>query len=251
MPFGLGLKGHAMASSQPVPLPLSGPVTGERRSLRAVRAEARQCMRCPLYQRATQTVFGAGPARARIMLVGEQPGDQEDRMGKPFVGPAGKLLDQALARAGMVRKEVYVTNVVKHFKWVPVQRRRLHQKPSAKEIRACRPWLHAELAIIRPEVVVALGATAARSLMGPAFRVTRSHGETFTVPWARTFLATLHPSAILRAPAAAREQMLQEFIADLRVAARVLRRKPGWNRRERAGAGRTLAVHGRLLVRGK
>ncbi len=197
---------------------------GERRSLRAVRTEAAECTRCPLYKNATQTVFGRGPVRARVMLIGEQPGDREDRDGEPFVGPAGGVLDRGLAAAEIYRGDVYVTNAVKHFKWVPAGKRRLHQKPNAKEIRACRPWLESEFAIVRPEVVVALGATAAQTLMGAAFRVLRSRGKIFTTPWARAFVATVHPSAILRAPGEERDRMFDDFVADLKVAARALRR---------------------------
>jgi uracil-DNA glycosylase len=185
-------------------------------SLEAVRRKARRCEACPLYKLGTQTVFGEGPKDARVVLIGEQPGDQEDRSGHPFVGPAGKLLDEALATAGIDRTEVYVTNTVKHFKWKPAGKRRLHQKPSAREIVACRPWLEAELKIIRPAVVVALGATAAQALMGAAFRVTRDRGKPFVVPWAKVFFATVHPSSILRGPPEEREANLALLVADLK-----------------------------------
>lgn len=145
-------------------------------------------------------VFGEGPARARILMLGEQPGDQEDLAGKLFVGPAGMLLDWALAEAEIDRAGVYVTNAVKHFKWKPVGKRRLHQKPNSREIAPCRPWLDAELQIIQPEIVVALGATAAQALMGRDFRVTKQHGEVLTVTWAKAFVATVHPSSILQTP---------------------------------------------------
>lgn len=188
-------------------------------SLDAVRKRAKHCEACPLYKLGTQTVFGEGPPKARMMLVGEQPGDQEDKAGHPFVGPAGKLLDEALVAAGINRAEVYVTNAVKHFKWKPVGKRRLHQKPSAREIAACRPWLEAELKLLRPSVVVALGATAAQALMGPAFRVTRERGKPFAAPWAGVFFATVHPSSILRGPPEEREAALALLVADLKKAA--------------------------------
>jgi DNA polymerase len=156
-------------------------------SLDQVRARAKKCRACPLYRLGTQTVFGEGQPKARVVFVGEQPGDREDLAGRPFVGPAGKLLDEALTGAGIDRDAVYVTNAVKHFKWRPVGKRRLHQKPSAREIAACRPWLDAELQLIHPAVVVALGATAAQALMGPAFRVTRERGRAIQVPWAESF----------------------------------------------------------------
>jgi len=198
----------------------------ESRTLAAVRAAAARCAQCPLYHNATQTVFGAGPNSARVVLIGEQPGDQEDRAGEPFVGPAGRLLDQALEEAGLKRSEVYVTNAVKHFKRIPTaQRRRLHQKPNAREVQACRPWLESELAIVQPDVVVALGATAAQALMGPTFRVTRSRGQALTMPWARTFIATIHPSAVLRTPTESREEMRRSFVADLKTVVRALGRK--------------------------
>lgn len=185
-------------------------------SLEAVRKRAKRCEACPLYKLGTQTVFGEGPARARVVFVGEQPGDQEDKSGHPFVGPAGKLLDEALVAAGIERREVYVTNAVKHFKWKPVGKRRLHQKPSAREIAACRPWLETELKILRPAVVVALGATAAQTLMGPAFRVTRDRGKPFEVSWAKILFATVHPSSILRGPPEDRAANLAAFVADLK-----------------------------------
>lgn len=198
--------------------PAAGRAPGDPRlaALADAAKRAARCEACPLFRHATQTVFGEGPARPAIMLVGEQPGDQEDRAGHPFVGPAGKLLDRALEAAGIDRREVYVTNAVKHFKWKPAGKRRLHQKPNAREVAACRPWLDAELAILRPAVVVALGATAAQTLMGPAFRVTRERGKPFEVPWARHFFATIHPSAILRGPPDRREEALAQLTADLK-----------------------------------
>lgn len=191
-------------------------------TLSKVRRRAKRCAACPLYKHATQTVFGEGPANARIVLVGEQPGDKEDLAGHPFVGPAGQLLDRALAEAGIDREKVYVTNAVKHFKFKTLgTKRRLHQKPSAREIAACRPWLQAELDLLAPDLVIALGATAAQSLMGADFRVTREHGRRFNVPWAGAFAATLHPSAVLRAPdAKAREEAYRGLVRDLAQAAR-------------------------------
>lgn len=184
-------------------------------SLATLRARAKRCKACPLYRLGTQTVFGEGSPKARLIFVGEQPGDQEDRVGQPFVGPAGRLLDEALAAAKIERRDVYVTNAVKHFKWKPVGKRRLHQKPNSREIAACRPWLEAELAVLKPEIVVALGATAAQTLMGPKFRVTQERGKRFEVPWAEAFFATIHPSAILRGPPEDRKINLAQFIADL------------------------------------
>ena len=174
------------------------------------------CTACDLYRKATQAVPGLGPRQAAILMVGEQPGDQEDVMGKPFVGPAGKVLDEALAAAGIDREEVYLTNVVKHFKWEPRGKRRIHQKPNLTEIRACRPWLEAELALVAPRIVVCLGATAAQALMGPAFRVTRDHGQFFDSSWAPWLTATIHPSAVLRMPDdEKRRAAFDELVADL------------------------------------
>ncbi|MDB6127267.1 MAG: phage polymerase-related protein, partial [Verrucomicrobia bacterium] len=185
-------------------------------SLEKVRALSKRCEACPLYKLGTQTVFGEGPSKARIMMIGEQPGDREDLEGHPFVGPAGKLLDQALAEAGIDRTEVFVTNAVKHFKWIPVGKRRLHQKPNAREIAACRPWLDAERLLVDPEIIVGLGATAAQALMGAAFRVTKDRGKVFHPGWARAFVATVHPSSILRAPSDRRDAELRAFIRDLK-----------------------------------
>lgn len=193
-----------------------------RATLESLRAQARHCTACPLYARATQTVFGEGPTRAAVMLVGETPGDQEDRAGRPFVGPAGRLLDRCLAAAGVPRDEAYVTNVVKHFKWTPRGKRRLHAKPNAMEIRACRPWLDAEIALVKPKVIVCLGATAAQALLGPAFRVTRQRGAFVPSPLAPYVLATVHPSALLRADPEMREAEIARFIDDLKTAAKAL-----------------------------
>jgi uracil-DNA glycosylase len=195
----------------------------KRPTLASLRRAAAACTGCDLYRDATQTVFGAGPAKARLMLVGEQPGDAEDRAGLPFVGPAGRLLDRALAEAGIDRGLVYVTNAVKHFKWVQRGKRRLHSKPGSREIAACHPWLDAEIAALKPAVIVALGATAAKALLGNSFRVTRQRGEPVASPLAPHVLATVHPSSLLRAPdPATREAEYARFLADLRVVARLL-----------------------------
>jgi DNA polymerase len=192
-----------------------------KRTLPRLRAAAAGCRGCGLYINATQTVFGEGPRSADVMLVGEQPGDQEDRAGHPFVGPAGRLLDSALLEAGIDRGRVYVTNSVKHFKFIQIERgRRLHKKPTAAEIRACQPWLQEEIRLVKPRVVVALGATAAQVLLGKEFRVTRDRGRPIPSEWAEAIVATVHPSSILRAPDDTRDEARREFIADLaRVAA--------------------------------
>jgi uracil-DNA glycosylase len=194
-------------------------------SLPVVREISRGCKACHLYLKGTQTVFGEGPARAEIMLVGEQPGDAEDLAGHPFVGPAGKLLDRALEEAGIERSRVYVTNVVKHFKWEPRGKRRIHAKPNAAEIGACRPWLETELALVKPRVLVCLGATAAQALLGRAFKVTQMRGQFVESPLAPLVTATVHPSSILRAPDdESRRRETQAFVADLKkVAARLSR----------------------------
>ena len=179
--------------------------------------EAKRCRNCPLWKNATQTVFGEGRPRSQIMFIGEQPGNEEDLRGKPFVGPAGRLLDVSLAEAGIDRKKVYVTNVVKHFKWEPRGKRRIHKKPSASEILACRPWLDAEIAALKPAVIVCLGATAAQALLGASFRVTARRGEFVESPLAAYVMATVHPSSILRAPDdRTRHREKQKFIADLK-----------------------------------
>jgi uracil-DNA glycosylase len=196
----------------------------ERLSLTALREAARDCTACPLWRSGTQTVFGEGLKRASLLLVGEQPGDREDLAGRPFVGPAGRLLDEALAEAGIARSDAYVTNAVKHFKWKPSGKRRIHQKPTWGEITACAPWVEAELAVVAPRVLVCLGATAAQALVGRGVRVTRDRGKPLDSPLAPVVLATVHPSSILRAPdqeSRRREQAL--FVDDLRVAAAALR----------------------------
>jgi uracil-DNA glycosylase family protein len=190
------------------------PLTG---NLQQLKREAKDCRRCDLWKLGTQTVFGEGSAHAEVMLVGEQPGDQEDLQGAPFVGPAGQLLDKVLQEAGIDRKHVYVTNAVKHFKWEPRGKRRIHKKPNAAEITACRPWLEAEIAALKPKVIVCLGATAAQSLLGRNFRVTQHRGEFLKSNLAPVVMATVHPSSILRAPdEQARHQALKEFTADLK-----------------------------------
>lgn len=203
----------------------AAPFVPARHTLTGLRAAARKCRGCPLWKIGTQTVFGEGPAGARVMLVGEQPGDREDLAGRPFVGPAGRVLDEALAAAGIARDEVYVTNAVKHFKWEPAGKRRLHKKPGAREIAACRPWLDAELDAIEPAIVVALGATAAQAMRGADFRVTRDRGKVFRGEnGAPIFVATVHPSSILRGDPAEREAALAGFVSDLKVVAKLLER---------------------------
>lgn len=193
----------------------------ERPTLSAAREAARNCRACDLYKRGTQTVFGEGPARAEVMMVGEQPGDAEDVAGHPFVGPAGRLLDRALEEAGIDRSRVYVTNVVKHFKWEPRGKRRIHSKPNGAEIAACRPWLETEIALVKPRVLVCLGATAAQALLGRAFKVSQQRGTFVNSSLAPRVTATVHPSSILRAPDdESRRVEMNRFVADLkRVAA--------------------------------
>jgi uracil-DNA glycosylase len=189
----------------------------DRPSLKAVRDAARGCQACDLYKRGTQTVFGEGPRRAEVMMVGEQPGDAEDLAGHPFVGPAGKLLDRALVEAGIDRGVVYVTNVVKHFKWEPRGKRRIHAKPNGAEIAACRPWLETEIALVKPRVLVLLGATAAQALLGRSFRVSQQRGTFVPSPLAPRVTATVHPSSILRAPDDdSRRAEMERFVADLK-----------------------------------
>ncbi len=195
-------------------------------TLPKVRDAARTCRGCHLWVNATQTVFGEGPASADVMLVGEQPGDQEDRAGHPFVGPAGKLLDAALEQGGIDRRRVYVTNAVKHFKFVVIERgRRLHKKPGPAEVRACKPWLLEEIRLVKPKVIVALGATAAQALLGNQFRVTQHRGEPISSDMADAVIATVHPSAVLRAPSGERERARQEFFEDIKKVAAHLRGK--------------------------
>lgn len=189
-------------------------------SFAEIRRRASSCTACDLYKRATQTVFGEGPRRAAVMLVGEQPGDAEDREGRPFVGPAGRLLDKALAEAGIERDQTYVTNVVKHFRWVARGKRRLHQKPKYIQIRACLPWLSAEIERIAPEVVICLGATAAQAVYGRSFRVTKQRGRPIDSPVAPHAFATVHPSSLLRhVDPETRRREYEQFVADLQQAA--------------------------------
>jgi uracil-DNA glycosylase len=196
----------------------------DTRTLPVLAAAVQDCRGCALYEKATQAVFGEGAPHAEVMLVGEQPGDKEDLAGRPFVGPAGRLLDAALEEAGIDRTQTYVTNAVKHFKWQGRGKRRIHQKPTWSESTACRPWLEAELEAIRPRVLVALGATAAQSLLGKDFRVTKQRGELHTSPFADHVVATLHPSSILRQRnEAARRAEYAAFVDDLRVVAGLLK----------------------------
>jgi uracil-DNA glycosylase family protein len=202
-------------------------VRARARRLAAAAAEARTCTRCDLYKLGRQTVFGAGNARARLMLVGEQPGDVEDRQGLPFVGPAGRLLDEALAAAGLSEVPRYVTNAVKHFKWEPRGKRRIHKKPSVAEMRACHVWLEEEIAAVSPEVIVALGATAARALAGPGVQVLRDRGRWISTPYGQQVMITVHPSSVLRATDAdERRDAMAAFVADLRQVGRWLRAVP-------------------------
>ena len=193
-----------------------------RATLGSLRDAAVACQACDLWRASTQTVFGEGAAGARVMLVGEQPGDREDLSGRPFVGPAGRVLDEALLAAGIDRADTYVTNAVKHFKWTAAGKRRIHKKPSAAEVAACRPWLDAELEAVAPEVVVCLGATAAQALLGPQFRLTRQRGQFFEGLVGPTLTATVHPSSILRVPEESRDVELDAFVRDLTLVARKL-----------------------------
>src|ERR1044071_193545 len=193
----------------------AAPLVPERPSLPRLREAAAGCTACELYKTGTQTVFGEGARSAEAMFVGEQPGDQEDKAGKPFVGPAGRLFDEALEDAGIDRTQVYVTNAVKHFKWRAGGKRRIHQKPNWSEIAACRPWLDAELEVVRPRVLVCLGATAAQALLGRDFRVTKQRGELVDSDLAENVIATVHPSSILRADDETREMEYRELVGDL------------------------------------
>lgn len=196
----------------------------DRPTLSSVREAAADCRACPLWERGTQTVFGEGSKRSKVLFVGEQPGNEEDLTGKPFVGPAGKLFNAALEEAGIDRSQTYVTNVVKHFKWEPRGKRRIHKKPNAQEIAACRPWLETEIALVKPRVIVALGATAAQALLGPKFRVTKQRGQFIESDLAPYVMATVHPSSILRAPDdETRRLEYRLFIDDLKKLARVIK----------------------------
>lgn len=195
----------------------------DRINLKSLREAAVHCEGCELYKNATQTVFGAGPRGAEVIMVGEMPGDQEDLQGKPFVGPAGRLLDEAVAEAGLERDVVYITNAVKHFRWAPRGKRRLHKTPSARQVEACKPWLQAEMLAVKPSIVVCLGATAAKALIGRDFRITKQRGEFLVSEWAEWTMATHHPSAVLRAPEhQERVRMRGELIDDLQLVAKRL-----------------------------
>src|SRR5215467_4605356 len=204
-------------------LQTAAPLIPAKATLPALRAAAAGCKACDLWKLGTQTVFGEGRVNARVLLVGEQPGDKEDLQGRPFVGPAGAVLDKALVAAGIDREDVYVTNIVKHFKWEPRGKRRIHKKPNAVEINACRPWLEAEIALVKPKVIVALGATAAQALLGPQFRVTKQRGEFLESTLAPYIMATVHPSSILRAPDdETRRLEYRRFVDDLKKLKRVI-----------------------------
>jgi uracil-DNA glycosylase family protein len=203
----------------------AAPFVPDTTSVRKLSAAAHGCTGCDLYKNATQVVFGSGPQSARVMFVGEQPGDQEDLQGAPFVGPAGALLDKALADAGIPRSDVYVTNAVKHFSWEPRGKRRIHKKPRASEIRACRPWLEAELRAVKPAIVVLLGASAAQAVLGPKFKLMQNRGQLIPSPLGDRVLATIHPSAVLRAPdSEGRRAAYDMLVADLKIVAKTLGR---------------------------
>ena len=202
----------------------AAPFVPDSSELGALKKASARCQGCDLYRHATQTVFGQGSRESRLVLVGEQPGDQEDRQGLPFVGPAGEVLDRALAEAGIDRKTVYVTNAVKHFKFTERGKRRIHEKPSSAEVAACRPWLEAELRAIEPDVILCLGATAASSLIGPKFRLLAQHGQLFDSAFARKITATIHPSAVLRGPDEdAKAKLYAMLVGDLRATAKILK----------------------------
>ncbi|MBA4017779.1 MAG: uracil-DNA glycosylase [Pirellula sp.] len=197
-----------------------------RRTLKALRSAAEHCQGCPLFRDATQTVFGEGPATSRLMIVGETPGDREDLEGRPFVGPAGRLLDDALEAAGVERSQVYITNAVKHFKYTLSGSRRLHKKPTAREEGACRPWLHAELELIRPEAILCLGATAAQAFLGRAFRITQHRGEVLGNDSCEQIISTFHPSAVMRIPdSTERARMRKALFHDVKLALEKSRRR--------------------------
>jgi uracil-DNA glycosylase family protein len=215
---------HRTFTSEPAAEGTSAPeLIPDRPSIPKLTEAAAGCQACDLYRHATQTVFGKGPSTAEVMLVGEQPGDREDIEGHPFVGPAGKLLDRAVDEAGIDRKDVYITNVVKHFRFEPRGKRRIHKKPNAEQIGACRPWLEAELSVVKPKVLVCLGATAAQAIIGRQFRVTQHRGEFVETDLDPLVTATVHPSSILRAPdERSRRQEMKSFVRDLRTVARTL-----------------------------
>src|SRR5688572_13900689 len=211
----------------------AAPLIPPRPTVGRLRDVAKSCRACPLWKTGTQTVFGEGSPDAKVMFVGEVPGNDEDLAGKPFVGPAGKFLDKVLDEVGIDRDDVYVTNVVKHFKWEPVGKRRIHKKPNSREIAACRPWLDAELHVVKPEVLVCLGATAAQALLGKDFRVSQQRGQLVPSPLARFVMATVHPSSILRAPDEEKRRTgREEFMADMKKVAELI------NERVMASSGR-------------
>ncbi len=213
----------AKSPSRTVTPESAAPFVPPKPTLRTAREAAKGCTGCDLYRRATQTVFGEGPKDAAVVFVGEQPGDAEDTAGKPFVGPAGRVFDKALEAVGIARDRVYVTNVVKHFKWEPRGKRRIHSKPRISEIRACRPWLDTELAVIKPRALVCMGATAAQALLGSGFKVSTQRGKFVDSPLAPLVMATVHPSSILRAQTdEERHRAMEEFVADLRTLAKQL-----------------------------
>ena len=220
---------HAVADEpaqrgRSVEIPTAAPLVPPQPTVETLQEAAKQCRACPLWKTGTQTVFGDGSRHAQVVFVGEQPGNDEDLAGKPFVGPAGKLLDKALVEAGIDRDQVYVTNAVKHFKWEPKGKRRIHKKPNARELAACRPWLDAELSVLKPKVLVCLGATAAQALLGKEFRVSQQRGRLVTSALAEKVLATVHPSSILRAPDdETRHLEMKKFVADLKNVAKEIR----------------------------
>jgi uracil-DNA glycosylase len=212
-------------SDEPQSATSAAPQLSPDTNLDALREQAGACRACDLWRHATQAVFGEGAESPEVMMIGEQPGNQEDLQGRPFVGPAGKVLDRALEQAGIQRDTVYITNAVKHFKWIRKGKLRIHQKPRAEEVEACRPWLDAEIALTRPKVIVCLGATAAQALLGSKFRLTRHHGEFISVAHRPPITATIHPSAVLRAPSEeSRHAMMESFVGDLKAVSRKLRR---------------------------
>jgi uracil-DNA glycosylase len=214
---------HPTTDTLPTTYPTAEPFIPEKPTLPTLREAVQGCRGCDLYEGATQAVFGEGMKKAKVMFVGEQPGDREDKEGRPFVGPAGRMFDKALEEAGIDRSEVYVTNVVKHFKYTMRGKRRIHQRPGAEEIRACRPWLDNELEQVKPQVLVCLGATAAKALLGPKFKVTQQRGDLIDSELAPKATATVHPSSILRAPDEdARRQAYEDFLEDLKIVATAL-----------------------------
>jgi uracil-DNA glycosylase family protein len=223
----LHYQGQAHDDRQAVQPPMTPSVRSSATSLSSLREEAASCRACDLWKRATQTVFGEGPLHARLMLVGEQPGDREDIAGRPFVGPAGLMLDRALEDAGIDREKAYVTNAVKHFKYQPRGKIRLHQKPTTPEIRACRPWYERELSLIKPHLVVAMGATAAQCVLGKITPINRNRGRPIDLPDGLTALVTVHPSYLLRMPdEATKRREYARFVEDLKLAARLLGKLP-------------------------